>query len=190
MLRLFLTICLFIYNWGKLSARQLLLIASSLTLIGLLIANTQYFDRSTARFYSLFEFSEDKSASERVTLIKRSLEIIKENPIFGTGIGGFSMAFNKTDQRLSSHNIFLEVITETGLLGLFIFVAFLFGVALVVLKYQPDGEYRKVLKFICLFYFLELLVSSILEDLRIPFFWLGVTLSLFSNNKTFKDVRN
>lgn len=186
---LFITICLIIYNWGKVSKRQLILSLVTFTIIGIVFVNTKYFDRSAARFSSLFEFSQDKSASERVTLLKRSFEIIGGNPILGVGVGGFSTAVNNTDERLSPHNIFLEVITETGILGLTIFLAFVLGAGIVVWKYQPRSEYQKVLKFICLFYFLELLISSILEDLRIPFFWLGVTLSLFSN-KISKDVWN
>ncbi len=186
---LFITICLIIYNWGKVSKRQLILMLATSAIIGAVFVSTEYFDRSIARFSSLFEVSQDKSASERITLLKRSFEIIGENPILGVGIGGFSTAFNNTDERLSSHNIFLEVITETGLLGLTIFLTFMLGAGIMVWKYQPSSEYQKALKYICLFYFFELLISSILEDLRIPFFWLGVTLSLYSN-KTSKDVWN
>lgn len=69
---------------------------------------------------------------ERLLLWKSSVEIIKDYPIVGIGLGNFNDVYNKEgyisekarEPRLSSpHNIFLHLGVETGLIGAFLFIS-------------------------------------------------------------------
>ena len=64
-----------------------------------------------------------------------SIKIFQNNPIFGSGVKSFRYQCSKfevksksNDQRCSTHthNLFLEIISETGIIGILIFITFLF----------------------------------------------------------------
>ena len=81
---------------------------------------------------SVREFKDSQWGAHYLT----SIEIFKENPIFGSGFKTFKMECKKFDQidskkkefRCSthSHNYILEILSETGILGLFLFLLFLY----------------------------------------------------------------
>lgn len=69
---------------------------------------------------------------ERLLLWKSSVEIIKDYPISGIGLGNFNDVYNKEGYILkkarmphlsSPHNIFLHLGVETGLIGAFLFIS-------------------------------------------------------------------
>lgn len=97
-----------------------------------------------------FNDEENKSVSSRVELIDFTFnEIAQKNPfyiIFGSGIGDFGYAFNGKDDRNYPHNIFLEVLYEFGLIGLFVFLLQIFYVIHVNYKYRHhEGELKWLL---------------------------------------------
>jgi O-antigen ligase len=69
-------------------------------------------------------FTGEKSASSRITLWQSGIKAIKQSPVFGLDLGGYSLEYRKliTDQTLPDHNfphnIFLDLWVETGLMGL------------------------------------------------------------------------
>jgi O-antigen ligase len=75
---------------------------------------------------------ENKSISERVLYLNDFKEVVKNNWLFGTGIGNYSLAVKKIHpgepiyRYQPVHNVFLLVWAETGLLGILSFLAFLF----------------------------------------------------------------
>jgi len=75
-------------------------------------------------------FSEE-SFSQRMELNKISFQIIKQNPFVGIGLNNFIVNLPKLQQGQilwlqPVHNIYLLVATETGIIGLIIFLWFLF----------------------------------------------------------------
>lgn len=66
----------------------------------------------------------DNASSARLELWKGGVKLLKQNPIFGFGLGGFSREYSKLNinpiygTHTSPHNIFLHFWLETGLLGL------------------------------------------------------------------------
>lgn len=62
--------------------------------------------------------SEESSAHERTWLWEQGLNMLREKPIFGIGKG----QFNKHAE-LIAHNNFVDIMTETGTLGLFVYIA-------------------------------------------------------------------
>jgi len=79
---------------------------------------------------SLFGVNE-KPTQERIQLIKSSLEMIKSNPISGVGLNNFIVRLpeywqsGQTRLLQPVHNIYLLILTETGLVGFLIFLWFL-----------------------------------------------------------------
>ena len=77
---------------------------------------------------SLFE----EAVSYRIELISSAIEIIRNHPFTGVGLGNFIPALNTVREPLSVglyfqpvHNIFLLVASETGILGFILFLWFL-----------------------------------------------------------------
>lgn len=74
------------------------------------------------------------SGQSRLALYQGSLDLIKQNPITGTGLAQFGKAFESvrpdtfTEKLIYPHNIFLNFWLETGLLGL-IAVVWIMGIA-------------------------------------------------------------
>lgn len=70
-------------------------------------------------FYSLYH---------RFDILKTTLNLLSEIPIFGYGLGSFGVLILNEDVAFYPHNIFVELLFETGYLGLslFLFILFLF----------------------------------------------------------------
>lgn len=77
------------------------------------------------RLLSSFDLSEGSNIG-RLETWRQSLEIIKQNPFLGVGIGNYSLAIKPSaDYRepIYSHNTFLDIAAETGIINLFIWVS-------------------------------------------------------------------
>jgi len=71
---------------------------------------------------------ETRSLNERVLNFQRGEKIIQENPLFGVGVGNYTLALFEKYPHLSSWdyqpiaNIYLLVLVEMGLIGFFLFL--------------------------------------------------------------------
>lgn len=80
------------------------------------------------RWRFVLPFYGEKSAVSRLSLWTTGVKAIKQSPIFGLGLTGFSRNWKNlnTDPNLDTHNfphnIFLDLWVETGLLGLISFI--------------------------------------------------------------------
>lgn len=77
----------------------------------------------TQRFGSSFDFSEG-SNNGRIETWKQAVVIFKENP-FGVGLGNYPLAVKPSaDYRepIYAHSVYLDIVTETGILCLFIWI--------------------------------------------------------------------
>ncbi len=85
---------------------------------------------------------EERSVSERLFLAKNALQLIKERPLLGVGLGNFipaqtTLSFPRGQYNFLQpvHNIYLLIATEAGLVGLGVFViALLYLIKLARLK--------------------------------------------------------
>lgn len=85
---------------------------------------------------SLTRFAETATSKDittnRTHIWSVTLDVIKENPIFGAGIGAFNSAYAKHDtfngmERVEqAHNDYLQVLADAGIIGLIIGLFFLF----------------------------------------------------------------
>ncbi len=78
------------------------------------IPNVEYFSLKNAK---------NISVNIRLKVYSTAWQLFKQKPLFGLGTGGFG-----TSGEQYPHNIFLEIAVENGLLGLVIFLCFLFTV--------------------------------------------------------------
>jgi putative inorganic carbon (HCO3(-)) transporter len=63
----------------------------------------------------------DGSAQERITLWTDAMEVIRENPILGTGFLTYAR-LNRVGSYRDTHNFYLKMLVETGVLGALLFV--------------------------------------------------------------------
>jgi O-antigen ligase/Tfp pilus assembly protein PilF len=74
---------------------------------------------------------EEDSANKRLTAWKRSLQLLRENPLLGVGLGNWKVAILKIENQVSKdyiyqykvHNDFLEIPAETGIFGGVLFLS-------------------------------------------------------------------
>lgn len=141
----------------------------------------------------------ETSNNMRLELWKISWESIKQNPTLGLGFGNFPLVFgnplNKSvgelaeendpivgipKKHVSAHNVFLQVLTESGFLGLAAFLAFLYYVFSALWKSFRENESSFALFFaVCLIWVLgqEMFDMSFLaNDKTLILFWLGLSL--------------
>lgn len=95
------------------------------------------------------DLSKDQPGSTRIRLWQTSINMIRDKPIWGIGLGNFSRIFDRYkvegtyDTTCHPHNDFLNVAVNSGILGLLaylsIWAVFLYSTVKSVLKKPPRG---------------------------------------------------
>ncbi len=81
------------------------------------------------RFLSSFDLSEGSNAG-RIETWKKSIDVIQDNALLGAGLGNYSLEIKPSaDYRepIYSHNLYLDVASETGIINAFIWIALIFA---------------------------------------------------------------
>jgi len=102
-----------------------------------------------------------------------SLEIYQRNPFFGVGFGGWNDS-SFIDHRYP-HNIYLELLSETGPIGILIFILLLYN-----LRYRSIFGYTGIYVMICLSF------SGDFSYFRYALFMLLISTYLVKEHKTLK----
>lgn len=117
--------------WRLWSKKYAAITAAAVLSLALLIPAT----RQTITQYLRFE---NPSGQSRLALYTGSLQLLKQSPVFGTGLAGFGAAYERvrpegyTEKLIYPHNIVLNFWLETGFLGL---LAILWVIITVMRKY-------------------------------------------------------
>ena len=111
--------------------------------------------------YSPMAIMEGQSTTIRLELYSLSRELFFQNPILGVGTGGFSQLSGSGGY---PHNIFLEILSENGLVGIMIFLAFIslitiYGTKLIALFTSYSTEFRQKIALMVLAIALALFVG-------------------------------
>lgn len=143
--------CLIQYKKSVIKGTIILLV---LALISLVILNEMRADKLD-RILTITNGATDYNVTDvrgRISLWKRAVTIMMNNPVFGVGINQFITAEGRSlygggGTWLTVHNIFLQVGAELGLPGLFAFCYVLFGMIrkfrdIVLSFYYLGEEYR------------------------------------------------
>ena len=150
-------------------------------LLGLIINNieSRIFDTTSfqSRLSTLNNIAEDTSLSQRLRYYGHALQSFTEKPILGKGIGSWeyeSIKYEKQEMQnyvvpYHAHNDFLELLAETGLLG----VIFYFGIIVLVcfnlLKKILDKESGYESKLFSSFLIISFIVYLIDASFNFPF---------------------
>lgn len=96
----------------------------------LLFAFNGLFDHTGSHFYQrlapLLSGQIDEAVNERLVYYQSAISVILEHPFIGVGLGGWPVSTGLGDISLHPHNIFLEVLSESGFIGFTLFITFLY----------------------------------------------------------------
>lgn len=130
------------------------------------------------------------SIEERMILFEMGFQMFMDNPIMGVGWGNFPFRLEEylRDLTLPSgrtnvvpHSIYLEILSETGLLGFSLFLAMVFS----LLKLPNDNQGSNYSQNIMFGAFISLLISGIfLGILYQSFFWVCLSYQLSKSYQT------
>jgi O-antigen ligase len=123
--------------------------------------------------------SSSGSAGKRLDYYRATLAAIPNHLLLGTGVGSWSIFYFGNDLRNYPHNIFLEISFEEGLLGLGAFLIFLFSVGASIFRMLRESRWHYLaMGLLVLYCVLVSLFSGDLDDNRVLFLWVGVTLTI------------
>ena len=93
---------------------------------------------SFERFRSIFDFGETSNQG-RIYIWGKTLSYIKQSPAWGIGIGNYPLILveplSASRAGASAHNLYLHIASTVGLVGLVVFLAFLFGLVRRSIQY-------------------------------------------------------
>ncbi len=125
----------------------------------------------------------DDAVNERFTYYQSAFSVFLDHPFIGVGFGGWPISHGLGDVSLHPHNIFLEILSETGLVGLAWFMALLYVVFRnLKLRFYFSTPERTSLILITIFSFINAQKTGDLHDNLLLFF----TLSLCAGLKHWK----
>lgn len=117
-----------------------------LILFFLIPSSTNFLKFSLNRFYELITLKSD-DIKTRMLIIEASMNMIKENSILGNGVGAFKYLYPKYQSEVIKkhnnirsthtsyvHNDYMQILVETGFIGLFLFLYIVFYTLFIFFK--------------------------------------------------------
>ncbi len=141
-----------------------------------------------AAFMRQAEMEKQQSNTARLEHYVYAVKMITKNTgrfLFGYGFGSYGIIKEGTDGRLYPHNIFLEIWFETGLLGVLIFVSFLFQVFYWTIKNE-----RYIIGLAIIYLMLNTFKSYSLIDHRILMGVIGIGMFVRGDDLHMKPIEN
>jgi len=112
----------------------------------------------------------DNQGAYRLIIWGHAMRLFFYSPFAGIGVGSFATSMVSGFRYVGAHNMFLLVLIETGIIGLLLFLAFLFSL-LRQLHAQSNSLGLGVL-------FGTLVLSFFLDALTAKFLWNGIIFSV------------
>lgn len=144
----------------------------------------------TAPFVRAYEaLGDENSMASRTVLYDFATEVFKERPLLGIGWGGYRYEFHqrmlvREGEYMNVHNIYLQVLCETGIIGA-IFIYGLWTILLVLplkdLKKTTNQKYQTFIYLFLayhLFFLLEGTIGNSLYDLQ-TYYPYAITLAMY-----------
>lgn len=109
---------------------------------------------TSQRIKSITQFYSEQSVTERFCMWKSAVNMIKDNPIMGVGLGNYEKQYQekyilpeaKERQQTHAHNCYLQFWAETGIFGVILFCAIFFYI--LVWSWERSGNlYGRILFF-------------------------------------------
>lgn len=132
---------LLLFFWlGSKAKKKLALYGVIIFLVGFVAAPSTYLER----FQSIYTLREKEGASSttRIEILKDAVQIFATHP-FGVGIGAFPAVRREFFGRVQdTHNLFLEIATNLGVQGLFVFALLLFKVLQMLSSIERNADHQ------------------------------------------------
>jgi len=100
----------------------------------------------------------DNSTAERLDVFFAGIKMFKDYPWFGIGYGNFqhfsSFYMDFSPREVVAHNTYITILAELGIIGLLIFIAFLYFIFKIVEKTKDSGLLVSFLGYVFSIYFL------------------------------------
>ena len=117
----------------------------------------------------------------RIDRVKRSIKLISKSP-FGVGIGNWAQESNKFSDlshpdKEYAHNIFLELLNESGIVILLMFVVLLITIldsSLFLFFFHENYYFSRLIFILFAYFFINALVSGDIVDNRLMFIMLAL----------------
>ncbi len=125
----------------------------------------------------------DEAVNERFTYYQSAIQAFLHHPFIGVGFGGWPISHGLEDISLHPHNIFLEILCETGLIGFILFLSLLYSV-FRNLKFHLifSTPERTSIALLTLFSFINAQKTGDLHDNLLLFFTLSLWIGLKKSN--------
>ena len=126
------------------------LIVSSLFFI---YFQTNDFQNPVEKTYKLENLIDDTSTIQRLSFYKKSISLYNEKPLYGNGLGSWKYKSlendisdnNKILVPYYTHNDFLQILMETGLIGLVIYLIFFFLLIRNILSFRNNKTFTPLI---------------------------------------------
>lgn len=157
---------------GKIWQKLLILLAASgagLYLYDFVLSNEMLRNR-------LIKSSEDRDLSGREQIWAKVLNYISDHLVFGGGRTGYgSFAYKHFGEFASPHNVFLEILVYSGIVGLTLFLLFLFR--MFIISYSYFLKSSRVLPLLMLIPIVGLMLSGQLLNVKLAYAIFALALS-------------
>lgn len=156
-------------------------------LLGYFLYN--YILSSGVLYQRLINSAENRNWAGRDVIWKSIIPLISNNPVFGVGTTGYALYTNKIFGELTSpHNVVLEVLCYTGIVGFSIYLLFLFRIFKIsFLNYRISGSLIQLLLLIPI---LGLLLSGQLLNVKIGWVIFAFVVGAAPLSRTLIKYRN
>tara|TARA_B100000900_G_scaffold377686_1_gene361330 strand:- start:134 stop:1753 length:1620 start_codon:yes stop_codon:yes gene_type:complete len=186
----------FLYFILMKSSRKRMVFSILISCLFFIYFNNNDFQKKIEKDYTFQYLSNDESINQRLSFYEASIRLFKEKPLTGNGLG--SWKYKSIQDKISknnsilvpyyTHNDFLQILMETGLIGLFIYLTF-FG---LLIKNTFNNRKEKILTPLLIALFIVLTNSLINFPIHraqeyIPFI---ICCSLIFNKKEFETKGN
>jgi O-antigen ligase len=145
----------------------------------------------SSKFQNILNLSNDVSLNQRIDYYSNALNLFKEKPLLGNGIGSFKTESLKFYDNINTvpyyaHNDFLQFLSETGIFGFFSYSLFFILITLLILKNFKSNSINLFLLVSILIYFLNSLINFPVHRPQeiIPFILLSAFILLLK-----KDIK-
>lgn len=144
-----------------------------------------YLTTTISRILLLFEAGMGKSASTRLQYYVSAVDQWIDHPIFGNGLGSWPVLYGSGDVRGYPHNLFLELFSEMGIVGVTLFSLLLLGSFYLFTrdKFLFANELSILMFMLLVYALINSMISGDLADNRFLFFAIGLTPLLKPSEK-------
>jgi len=147
-------------------------------------------------YNSLFQFlltgeeiSGRQSLITRVGLFRGGINIFLQYPLFGVGPGNFkyiSGEYLPIRMNAYSHNTFITVLTEFGIIGFLFFIGICLRIIKNIYYYYKNSTFQSFYFYLGLSFLNLLIIFFFLHDINDKYFWgMFVAISMLLDNKKF-----